>query len=66
MGDLIGESLSGNLVFIKLEQIDKIRSLNISSLDKIKSIINWVPKINLDQIIQDVAKYEIQRNLGHP
>ena len=38
----------------------------VPSLDKIKSIINWVPKINLDQIIQDVAKYEIQRNLGHP
>ena len=40
MGDLIGESLSGNLVYIKLEQIDKIRSLNISSLDKIKILAN--------------------------
>ena len=40
MGDLIGESLSGNLVFIKLDQIDKIRSLNISSLDKIKILAN--------------------------
>lgn len=40
MGDLIGESLSGNLVFINLEQIDKIRSLNFSSLDKIKILAN--------------------------
>jgi len=38
----------------------------VPNLNKIKSTINWVPKINLDQIIQDVAKYEIQRNLGHP
>lgn len=38
----------------------------VPNLDKIKSIINWVPKVNLDQIIQDVAKYEIQRNLGQP
>jgi UDP-glucose 4-epimerase len=38
----------------------------VPNLNKIKSIINWVPKMNLDQIIQDVAKYEIQRNLGQP
>ncbi len=38
----------------------------VPNLDKIKSVINWVPKIDLDKIIQDVAKYEIQRNLGHP
>ena len=38
----------------------------VPNLTKIKSIINWVPKMNLDQIIQDVAKYEIQRNLGQP
>jgi len=38
----------------------------VPNLNKIKSIINWMPKMNLDQIIQDVATYEIQRNLGQP
>ena len=38
----------------------------VPNLYKIKSSINWVPKIHLDQIIQDIAKYEIQRNLGQP
>lgn len=40
MGDLIGESLSGNLVFIDIDQIDKIRNLNISDLSKFKILAN--------------------------
>jgi UDP-glucose 4-epimerase len=38
----------------------------VPDITKIKSFIDWIPKINLDQIILDVAKFENQRNLGHP
>jgi len=40
MGDLIGESLTGNLVYIDLNQINFIRSLNISKINKLKILAN--------------------------
>jgi UDP-glucose 4-epimerase len=38
----------------------------VPDITKIKNFIGWSPKINLDQIILDVAKFENQRNLGQP
>jgi UDP-glucose 4-epimerase len=38
----------------------------VPDITKIKNFIGWIPKINLDQIILDVAKFENQRNLGQP
>jgi len=38
----------------------------VPNIDKIKRVINWNPKIALDQIIRDIADFEIQRNLGQP
>ena len=38
----------------------------VPDITKIKNFIGWSPKIDLDQIILDVAKFENQRNLGQP
>jgi UDP-glucose 4-epimerase len=38
----------------------------VPDISKIHKYVGWSPKVSLDQIILDVAKFESQRNLGQP